>query len=111
LAATDFSDLGNRAVAYAYQLAGRGGKVTLCHVRERAIPPAAYAYIDDRDALSEGQRRELENRLRALIPPETTGVPTRLSIIDGGQADTAIVQEANREGADVICVGSHGRTG
>jgi len=38
-------------------------------------------------------------------------VPTTLSVIDGGHADTAIVQEANRVGADAICVGSHGRTG
>jgi nucleotide-binding universal stress UspA family protein len=111
LAATDFSDLGNRAVAYAYELARNGGTVTLCHVRERALPPAAYNYIDDRDALTEGQRREIEDRLRALIPPDLRGVSTSLSVIDGGHSDTAIVQESNRLGVDAICVGSHGRSG
>jgi nucleotide-binding universal stress UspA family protein len=111
LVATDFSELGNRAVAYAYEMAGPGGRVTLCHVRERAIPPAAYAYVDNHDLLTEGQRRGLEDRLRALIPPEATSVPSQVSVIDGGQADTVIIQEANRAGADAICVGSHGRTG
>jgi nucleotide-binding universal stress UspA family protein len=53
----------------------------------------------------------VEDRLRALIPPETTGVSTAVSLIDGGKADTVIVQEANRVGADGICVGSHGRSG
>jgi nucleotide-binding universal stress UspA family protein len=111
LVATDFSELGNRAVAYAYELARGGGTVTLLHVRERALPTPAYAYVDDHDALTEAQRREVEDRLRALIPPETTGVSTAVSLIDGGKADTVIVQEANRVGADGICVGSHGRSG
>jgi nucleotide-binding universal stress UspA family protein len=111
LAATDFSELGDRAAAYAYALAGDGGTVTLCHVHERALPPAAYGYTDDRGGLTEAQRRDIEERLRGLIPPEATGVATNLAVIDGGHADTAIVQEANRAGADAICVGSHGRTG
>jgi nucleotide-binding universal stress UspA family protein len=111
LCATDFSELGDRAVAYAFELAGGGGAVTLCHVRERALPPAAYGYVDDHGALTEAQRRELEDRLRALIPPEAAAVPVSLSIVDGGQADTAIVQEANRVGADAICLGSHGHSG
>jgi nucleotide-binding universal stress UspA family protein len=111
LAATDFSELGDRAVAYAYAMARDGGSVTLCHVRERALPPAAYGYTDDRDGLTATQRREIEERLRSLIPLDVGGVATNLSVIDGGHADTGIVQEANRLGADAICIGSHGRTG
>jgi nucleotide-binding universal stress UspA family protein len=111
LAATDFSESGNRAVAYAYELARAGGTVTLCHVHERALPPPAYGYTDERGALGEAQRREVEDRLRALIPSDAGGVPTSLAVVDGGHADTAIVQEANRAGADAICVGSHGRGG
>jgi nucleotide-binding universal stress UspA family protein len=111
LAATDFSELGNRAVAYAYELARNGGAVTLCHVRERAVPPAAYNYIDDTGALTEGERHQLEDRLRALIPAYATGVATKVAVVDGGHAATAIVQESNRVGADAICVGSHGRAG
>jgi len=111
LAATDFSESGNRAVAYAYELARAGGTVTLCHVHERALPPPAYGYTDERGALGEAQRREVEDRLRALIPSDAGSVPTSLAVVDGGHADTAIVQEANRAGADAICVGSHGRGG
>jgi nucleotide-binding universal stress UspA family protein len=98
-------------VAYAYELARDGGTVTLCHVRERALPPAAYGYTDDHDALTEAQRQALEDRLRALIPAEAGGVTTRVLVVDGGHPDTGIVQEANRAGADAICIGSHGRSG
>lgn len=111
LAATDFSELGDRAVAYAYEMARNGGSVTLCHVRESPVPPAAYNYVDDRNALTDGQRRALEDRLRSLIPSDATGVATTVMVVDGGHADTAIIQESNRIGADAICVGSHGRTG
>lgn len=111
LVATDFSELGNRAVAYAYELARGSGTVTLCHVRERVLPVPAHAYVDEHEALTEGQRREMEDRLRALIPADAAGAPTALSVIDGGQAATVIVQEANRLGVDAICLGSHGRSG
>jgi nucleotide-binding universal stress UspA family protein len=110
LVATDFSELGNRAVAHAFELARGDGSVTIVHVRERALPSPAYAYVDDRDALTEAARHELEEQLRALIPPETK-VPATVTVIDGGHAATVIIQEANRAGADAICVGSHGRSG
>jgi nucleotide-binding universal stress UspA family protein len=75
LVASDFSELGNRAVPYAYELARAAGTVTFCHVREAG------------------------------------GVRTTLTLVDRGQAATGIVQEANRQGVDAICVGSHGRSG
>ena len=113
LVATDFSDLGNRAVAYAYELARGGGSVTLCHIYERTLPVPAYAYNDTRDALTDAQRRDFEDRLRVLIPAEAVAerIATTISLLDGGDAATAIVQDANRVGADAICVGSHGRSG
>jgi nucleotide-binding universal stress UspA family protein len=110
LVATDFSALGNSAVAHAYELARGDGSVTILHVRERVLPTPPYAYVDDRDALSDVARRELEDRLRALIPAGTT-IPTTVLVVDGGEAATAIVQEANRAGSDAICLGSHGRSG
>jgi nucleotide-binding universal stress UspA family protein len=111
LCATDFSDTGDRAVAYAFELARDGGAVTLCHVHERPLPVPAYAYQDSHDALPGATRAELEARLRALVPPDAaaSGVTTAVSVIDGGHAATGIMQEANRAGADVICLGSHGR--
>ncbi len=113
LVATDFSELGNRAVAYAFDLARGGGTVTLCHVHERPLPVPAYAYPDDRGALDPGQRLEVEKQLRALVPPEATdqGVSSEVVIVDGGHAATGIFQEANRLGVDAICLGSHGRSG
>jgi nucleotide-binding universal stress UspA family protein len=110
LVATDFSELGNRAVAHAYELARGDGSVSILHVRERTLPSPAYAYVDDRDALTPAARQELEARLRALIPKEGA-LPTNVEVIDGGHAATVIIQEANRTGADAICLGSHGRSG
>jgi nucleotide-binding universal stress UspA family protein len=110
LVATDFSELGNRAVAHAYEMARGDGSVTMLHVRERALPSPPYAYADDHDALTGPALQELEARLRALIPTEGA-VPTNVEVIDGGQAATVIVQEANRAGVDAICLGSHGRSG
>jgi nucleotide-binding universal stress UspA family protein len=110
LVATDFSELGNRAVAHAFEMARGDGSVTVLHVRERTLPSPAYAYVDDRDALTAVARQELEARLRALIPADTK-VPARVLLIDGGHAATVIVQEANRAGVDAICLGSHGRSG
>jgi nucleotide-binding universal stress UspA family protein len=110
LVATDFSELGNRAVAHAFEMARGDGSVTILHVHERTLPSPAYAYVDDHDALGAPARHALEERLRALIPKEGA-VPTTISLVDGGHAATVIVQEANRTGVDAICLGSHGRSG
>jgi nucleotide-binding universal stress UspA family protein len=114
LAATDFSPAGNRAVAHAYALvASPGGIVELCYVHERALPVPAYAYDSPEGKLTDAERRQLEDRLRALIPPEAQrlGVTTRLAVVDGGHAREAIAQAAERLAADVVVVGASGEGG
>jgi nucleotide-binding universal stress UspA family protein len=114
LAATDFSEAGNAAVPHAYALLrGAGGTVELVHVRERVLPYPAYAYAPEADRLTPEERTELEGRLRALVPEEARclGITTHVTVVEGGAAGEAIVQAANRLGADAVCVGSHGRSG
>jgi nucleotide-binding universal stress UspA family protein len=114
LAPTDLSPAGNRAVPYAYALlAGHGGVVELCHVHERALPTPPYAYDRPEGKLDAEGRRRLEAELRGLVPrdAEARGITTHVTVIDGGEAATAIRQGAERLAADAIVLGTHGRGG
>ncbi len=113
LAATDLSVEGDRAVPFAYTLAGPGGVVELCHVHERGLAEPPYAYEVSQNKLTSAERAALETRLRALIPREATdlGIATHVAIVDGGKAGAALVQAGERLWADAIVVGSRGRGG
>ena len=115
LAATDFSEGGDLAARAAYGLlAGRGGVVELCHVHERPLGNPAYAYDEPAGRLADGERAALEKRLRDLIPADAHAhrIITHVSVVDGGQASTALVQAAERLRVDalVLGAGSHGAT-
>jgi nucleotide-binding universal stress UspA family protein len=98
LVATDFSDFAGQAVAYAYALLrGGGGVVHLLHV-ESDVAPAA--------------QRASEDRLRALVPsPAPEGVVTHTHVVARTDVAAAIRETAERLGADVLCIASHGRSG
>lgn len=98
LVATDFSERAGHAIPYAYAALAREGAVCLVH----AVKPGT---VD--------QKGELEARLRALIPPEaqSRGVATEVRIVENGDAGKAICEAAERFSADLVCIGSHGRSG
>lgn len=100
LVPTDFSELANRAIPYAYSMLPRGGEVFLVHVA-----PSAKSKRIGLDAL--------KRRLRRLIPEgaELRGIKTNLEIIQHSDPAKAICQGAERYGADVICMTTHGRSG
>lgn len=91
VAATDFSRLGNTAVAYALTLGAAGAEVLLVHVAG-----------DDVDA---------EERARRGALLEKLAVNAGAEILTGDDAARQITAAAERFGADVICVGSRGRSG
>lgn len=103
LIATDLSPISNDAVAYGYALlAPRGGEVHLLHVvsgRQRGQVPH-----EDGALISE---------LRSLVPPNATeeGLVTRTEVVHSDDPAQAITEAAERVGADLVCVASHGRTG
>jgi len=114
LAVSDFSALGNAAIAHAYGLVhATGGVVELCHVHEHALPNPSYAYDAARPGLGDLERARLVEELRALVPAEAEalGIATHVSIVDGGKAAEAIVQAAERLDVDAIVLASHGRGG
>jgi nucleotide-binding universal stress UspA family protein len=99
LVATDFSDLGNTAVPYACAAASIGGLVKIVYVshpRRRGAKPA-------------GATNPAE-ALRALIPREmgARGQPCETEVLEDADVAGAICREAERFGADLICLASHG---
>ena len=99
LVTTDFSELANRAIPFACAALRRGGTVHLLHVVKPHESPA--------------RTHELTAELRALIPPEAQarGIIVEAEVTEERQEFRAICQAAERFGAELICMSSHGRSG
>ena len=110
--ATDFSAASRPALATALDLARRdGARLVVLHVM---VPPSPFAG-DDLPAswleLEARAQREAERRLAAAVSrAERSGIATTGTLVKGVPADV-IVRVARREGADVIVIGTHGRSG
>lgn len=117
LVATDFSDCSREAVEYALGLAERvGAEVTVVHVVERPV------YFDVGVAHSLQLRHNVDEWLRELkeeaagrLEALTTEVRkrhpgVRSALRDGSPVDE-ILHAAEETSADVIVIGTHGRTG
>ncbi len=106
LVATDFSELGNEAVAYGCAILESGGTLKLLHVMEPAAAAEKGAPRPDKD------NPKLRVQLRALIPPGASDdFEIETEIAESAEPAQAIAQAAERFDADAICLGSHGRTG
>jgi nucleotide-binding universal stress UspA family protein len=107
LAASDLSEHGGRAIPYAYGAVCPGGIVRLLHVFE---PLEASALMEKP---SVEVVAEADERLRAQVPSDAAvrGIQTEVAVIEAGDVAKTIRQEAERFGAHLICIGSHGRSG
>ncbi|MCA9680324.1 MAG: universal stress protein [Kofleriaceae bacterium] len=94
--ATDRSAFGNLAVPYGYTLVGDRGEVHLIHV------------VEDEGAAEDA---EVVAELLELAPPSRMGVTTRAHVVHGDDPARTIAETAERLGADVVVVASHGRSG
>jgi nucleotide-binding universal stress UspA family protein len=110
LAPTDFSKLGNRAVAFAYGAVRRGGEVCLVHV----LPPAGgfRRGIAEREERQAKRIKDLAARLQALVPEDalTRGIRSRVEVVEHSYPAMAICQAGERFGVDLICLGSRGHS-
>lgn len=99
LAATDFSENGDRTVLRASTLLTSGGTVHLVHVVDPGLPVSAEA--------------EILQRLQALECPAAVeaGVILVPEVLRSRNPAEALCARAERLGADVVCVGYRGRTG
>lgn len=104
---TDFSHSGDAALAYATSLArDMGATLLIVHVEE---PPAAYGGGELYYGVPEPADEELRRMLGEVLPTDPA-VPHEHRLVNGDPA-TAIVNLAEMEGADLIVMGTHGRTG
>lgn len=96
LVATDFSEVGNDAIAHAFAQAGRGGEVFLAHVNEP---------IWDGPGAEATRAAQVKARLMALVPEvaaEVSAIPLALTGTDPARV---LVEAATRQSVDLIVVG------
>ena len=112
LCATDFSPASRPAFALALGLAKRDrARLFLLHV---LMPPSPFlgdqlpaSYVD----LMVRARREVERRLGVLAAQaRKAGVRVEAGFVEGVPADE-ILRAARKRQADLIVIGTHGRTG
>lgn len=109
LVSTDFSELANAAIPQAYSILRAGGTVHLIHVL--APSPKRPGGQVARKPSARGS--SVAAKLRALIPADAAaqGIFTQVEVVENRDVAEGICQAAERLGADVICLGTHGRSG
>jgi len=110
LVATDFSDGSDEALDQAIEMARpSGAAIEVLHVIELAEEfPFGTTYFDaDYGMLYASIDRRLSERAERV---RAAGLPCETKIIEGG-AVPEITQRGRSIGADLIVVGTHGRTG
>src|SRR5687767_3888823 len=115
LVPTDFSTTADAALEYAFVLADRfGASLHLLHVVADpfiADGMAAETYVLDAPALREAMLEDARERLaHRAAPRETTATRIETEVLFGHGART-IAEYAAERGADLIVMGTHGRTG
>ena len=109
LAPTDLSELSRVGLEYALELArGWGAEVTVYHVAN-AAELANYKAYSLEDLLTKHQNalaRFLHENFAELLP--LVEVHEKVEI---GSPATSIINEAERQGSDLIVMSTHGRTG
>lgn len=122
IAATDFSDASESALAVAEDLARKlDAPLELVHVLEHVpveavsgpeFGPFAHSMADRAAALDEAMRDALGERLRARAAEMTArGTPATARVLTGGRPWDSLVEIAEREKASFIVMGTHGRRG
>jgi nucleotide-binding universal stress UspA family protein len=114
LVCTDFSDPGNRAVEAALELfGGREPTLMFAHVLETLpVPNPMYAHYSpsewDSRSLSKA-RSKARRALKALVPEKKGGAAVEV-VVGHGMPVPEILRIAEEKQADLIVVGTHGRT-
>ena len=114
LAPTDFSDRATKAVRYAAELADKfGAELILLHVvpdTVLALPDAVMptpAPITELDAITDAGKEGLANLVSALkLESRHPRMEVRI-----GAPEQEITAAAKDLGADLVCIGTHGRGG
>ncbi len=116
LVCTDFSPQANESIPWAYALAEPQGEVYLAHVMvTRGLAgDLVETYLPGTEIVTSSKlEAEVAARLRALTPGmgDDKGVVTRTEVMRSSEPGKALVEAAERVGADAIVIASHGRSG
>lgn len=116
LVATDFSEPAERAVEAAEVLAAQlGAKVTLLHAFDPdvLVPPGAIPNPSEyRKKIGTEMTEAVTARLEELRAKKLASVKdVDVSVVQSRSVAHGIVEEAEKLGADLIIVATHGRTG
>jgi universal stress protein A len=112
LVPTDFSSSAEAAVRYAAQLARAfHASIHLLHVVDNPLASAMWsteAYTAEIEGLQINLVRAAEERLKGSVPSHTGTVSTE---VRPGNPPQQILEVARERSADLIVMGTHGRTG
>ena len=106
---TDFSQCSDAALEYATILAGAlDATLLIIHAEES---PAAYGEGEECYGLLEPDHAELQKMLHEIKPTDSNVLYEHRMLSRQGDPANQIVQFAKEEDADLIVLGTHGRTG
>ena len=111
---TDFSSASTAAFKRAVTMAKKDhSELVLVHVLAPPMPLAGEGYIPPNvyEDLEASAQRYAEKRLATLKDKAKTAGVRASTVIREGVADEQIVRAARAKKADVIVLGTHGRTG
>jgi nucleotide-binding universal stress UspA family protein len=113
--ATDFSAASRGAFAKAVEFArDHGARLTLAHVQAPVLPIAAEGYIppDTYERVEASLRLQAEKEMGRLVAKARRAGLRRVdSVLLTGTPDVEIVRLAKGRRADLLVMGTHGRTG
>ncbi len=117
LVATDFSDCARDALEYALALAGRlGAEVDVVHAFERPVyfevgVAHSVQLRHDVDQWLRELKQDAGNQLESLLKAYRDRAPGIRGTMREGKPVEEILKAAQETSADLIVIGTHGRTG
>jgi nucleotide-binding universal stress UspA family protein len=114
LFATDFSPASRAAFRVAVQLARRErGRLVIVHVLPSVVSLGVETYVSARmyEEMETSARRWAQKRLDSLVEQARRSRVAARTVLLAGAADEEVSRAAAKERADLIVIGTHGRTG
>ena len=113
LVATDFTPASGPALAEAIEMArGDGAELLIAHAYQLPIAPQAEAVAPGvYDEWVQNLRETVEENLEPLVERARKAGVEAKALVLSGTPDEAITKAAEKEGADLVIVGTHGRKG
>ncbi|HLM42313.1 MAG TPA: universal stress protein [Myxococcaceae bacterium] len=109
LVPVDFSEASARAISEARSLVRPGGRVHLLHVHRRRVSERSWT-LDHYGVLPEPPQEQagVMRRLQSLVPQEEGARSVQWTVegVTGDDVAQAICQATEREGVDLVCLGT-----